>query len=80
MPRVLRRVEERYSAENVFKLDGVSVESTNSWFNVRLSNTEPVVRLTAESLESHEALKALVGEIESLISEFGGARKGMEMV
>jgi len=33
----------------VFELDGVSVEFDDWWFNVRCSNTEPLVRLNLES-------------------------------
>jgi phosphomannomutase len=34
---------------NVFELDGLSVEYTDWWFNVRCSNTEPLVRLNLEA-------------------------------
>jgi phosphomannomutase len=75
MDDVLERVAKQYSGHEVFRLDGVSVEADSWWLNVRPSNTEPVIRLTAESLESDEALAKLVSEIEALMAEFGGTRK-----
>ena len=75
MQEVLNEVEQRYSEHRIFKLDGVSVQADQWWFNVRLSNTEPVVRLTAESLISFEKMKELVSEIEEMILASGGIRK-----
>ncbi len=37
------------SAENTFELDGLSFEFSWGWFNVRQSNTEPVLRLNLEA-------------------------------
>ena len=39
----------RYSDGNQFELDGLSTEYDDWWFNVRLSNTEPLLRLTCEA-------------------------------
>jgi phosphomannomutase len=75
MQEVLNDVEQRYSEHRIFKLDGVSVQADSWWLNVRLSNTEPVVRLTAESLVSFEKMQELVAEIEEIIFASGGMRK-----
>ena len=75
MQEVLNEVEQRYSDCRVFKLDGVSVQADSWWLNVRLSNTEPVVRLTAESLVSVDKMQELVSDIEKMILESGGVRK-----
>ena len=49
---ILERIRKRYSASaRVFELDGVSVDAWDSegyWANVRMSNTEPLVRLNLE--------------------------------
>jgi phosphomannomutase len=47
--RVLRRIKAAYKDGRVLELDGVSVEYRDWWFNVRLSNTEPLVRLNVEA-------------------------------
>jgi phosphomannomutase len=47
---VLRRLRERYAGQGrVIELDGLSVEFDDWWFNVRASNTEPLVRLNLEA-------------------------------
>jgi phosphomannomutase len=48
-PAVLARLERDYADGKVFHLDGVSVEYPDWWFNVRASNTEPLVRLNLEA-------------------------------
>ncbi len=75
MRDVLDKVEQRYSRWHIFRLDGVSVQADSWWLNVRPSNTEPVVRLAAESTISSDALARLVSEIEQLIVESGGMRE-----
>jgi phosphomannomutase len=58
---VLRRVEEEYSGRDgvaVDHLDGLTVSHDDWWFNVRASNTEPLLRLNAEG--SDEATMARV--------------------
>ncbi len=49
VPRALARVEERYTDARVSKLDGVSVDYDDWHFNVRGSNTEPLLRLNLEA-------------------------------
>ncbi len=71
---ILDRVENKYSGRRVFRLDGVSVQADTWWLNVRPSNTEPVLRLTAESTVSPEALATVVSDIERLIVDSGGVR------
>lgn len=46
---VLARVKERYAGARIVELDGVSVDCGDWWFNVRSSNTEPLVRLNLEA-------------------------------
>ena len=46
---VLAELKEKYSDGNQFELDGLSVEYKNWWFNVRSSNTEPLLRLIVEA-------------------------------
>lgn len=65
--RVARAFADR--AVDVDRLDGVTVTlSTNPpvWFNVRPSNTEPLLRLNAEAPSSAE-VDELVGEVLSVI-------------
>ena len=58
---VLARIKARYSASaRVFELDGVSVDAWETegwWANVRMSNTEPLVRLNLEG-RTRETMEA----------------------
>ena len=56
---ILDAIRSRYADGNMFELDGVSVEYSDWWFNVRASNTEPLLRLIveADSLELMESKK-----------------------
>ena len=50
---ILAKIKALYSGKaKVFELDGVSVDRWDAegwWFNVRMSNTEPLVRLNLEA-------------------------------
>jgi phosphomannomutase len=50
VPAVLDRLESRYGDGRISKLDGFSVEYSDWHFNVRPSNTEPLLRLNLEAL------------------------------
>jgi phosphomannomutase len=45
----LRRIEQRYSDGRITRLDGISVDYDDWHFNVRPSNTEPLLRLNLEA-------------------------------
>lgn len=63
--RVVDAFAER--AESVDELDGVTVTLPGStWFNVRASNTEPLLRLNAEA-PTQDEVDALVDEVLALI-------------
>ncbi len=49
VPRALARLEERYADGRITKLDGISVDYDDWHFNVRASNTEPLLRLNLEA-------------------------------
>ena len=50
IPDKLDQLAARYSDGNVYHLDGISVEYPDWHFNVRASNTEPMLRLNLEAL------------------------------
>jgi phosphomannomutase len=49
VPQTLAAVESRYRDGQIAKMDGVSVEYPDWHFNVRASNTEPLLRLNLEA-------------------------------
>ena len=64
---LVERARRRYADADISMVDGITVEYSNWWFNLRPSNTEPVAKLvieaeTPEQLAAHEAeLFALFG-------------------
>ena len=65
---VLNKIKEKYSDGHQFELDGISTEYSDWWFNVRKSNTEPLVRLTLEA-KNKELMEEKKEEILSIIRE-----------
>jgi phosphomannomutase len=63
----MREIEERWSDGEITKLDGVSVDYPDWHFNVRASNTEPLLRLNLESLVSTEHMEEKRDEVLGLI-------------
>jgi phosphomannomutase len=63
----MREIEERYADGDVGHLDGVSVDYPDWHFNVRPSNTEPLLRLNLESLVSREHMEQKRDEVLGLI-------------
>ena len=65
--RKMREIEDRYSDGRVSHLDGVSVDYDDWHFNVRPSNTEPLLRLNLEALTSVEDMERRRDEVLELI-------------
>jgi phosphomannomutase len=63
----MREIEERYSDARIGHLDGVSVDYDDWHFNVRSSNTEPLLRLCLESLVSPEDMERRRDEVLGII-------------
>jgi phosphomannomutase len=66
VPAALDRLERRYSDARVEKLDGISVDYDDWHFNVRPSNTEPLLRLNLEAY-SRDAMAARRDEVLEVI-------------
>jgi phosphomannomutase len=63
----IAEITERYSDGEQATLDGISVDYPEWHFNVRPSNTEPLLRLNLESLVSREDMEAKRDEVLGLI-------------
>jgi phosphomannomutase len=63
----VRRLAEEYSDAKQYELDGLSVEYEDWHFNVRPSNTEPLLRLCLESLASREDMERRRDEVLEII-------------
>ncbi len=63
----IAEITERYGDGEQTTLDGISVDYPEWHFNVRPSNTEPLLRLNLESLVSREDMEAKRDEVLGLI-------------
>jgi phosphomannomutase len=64
---VIERVSEAYAGAEQDRLDGLTVDSGPWWFNLRPSNTEPLLRLNLEAATRDEC-DAHVAEVLALIT------------
>jgi phosphomannomutase len=65
--KVLAQLKETYGKDGKeFELDGISVEFEDWWFNVRCSNTEPLIRLNLEA-KTKEMMEAKRDEVLAII-------------
>ena len=63
----LLELKEKYSDGKIRDVDGVSVEFDNWRFNVRISNTEPLLRLNVESRGSIQLMEEKTKELLNFI-------------
>jgi phosphomannomutase len=63
----MKELEDRYWDGQVSWLDGISVDYDDWHFNVRPSNTEPLLRLNLESLASEEHMEEKRDEVLGVI-------------
>ncbi len=65
----LNRIRQSYSHNHeIDELDGITVQGKGYWFNVRPSNTEPLLRLNVEA-DSQEVLEAVIKEAQATIAQ-----------
>ncbi len=57
---------------SVDRLDGLTVDHGDWWYNLRPSNTEPLLRLNVEA-KTPQLCAAHVAEVEQLIATYGSA-------
>lgn len=68
--KLLVAVKEHFKNEDVNDIDGVKIDFENEWVHLRKSNTEPIIRIYAESSSKETAdvlANKVIAEIEKLI-------------
>lgn len=63
---VVDKLKEKYSGHLMQEFDGVSFDFSDWWFNVRPSNTEPVLRLNLEA-KTKEVMEEKAKEVLDVI-------------
>jgi phosphomannomutase len=66
VPKKFEAIESQYKNAKIDHLDGITIEYPDWWFNVRPSNTEPLLRLNLEANTS-ELLEQKKSEVLNLI-------------
>jgi phosphomannomutase len=64
----IRELADAYKKGKIDYLDGITVDLGDWWFNVRKSNTEPLLRLNLETATAEE-LKARLAELQKYLGE-----------
>ena len=65
---VITKLKEKYADGKQNEMDGISIEYPDWWFNVRPSNTEPVLRLNLEA-NARELMEEKRDEVLGIIKE-----------
>jgi len=63
----IQRLTDRYSDAEQYSLDGISVSYPTWHFNVRASNTEPLLRLNLESIQSEREMETQRDQVLGII-------------
>ena len=67
---ILSTLEEKYKEEQITTIDGLKIDFEDGWVHLRKSNTEPIIRIYAESEGEEKAnsfAEKMIKEIKELI-------------
>jgi phosphomannomutase len=67
---ILQKMKEKYKNEQVTDIDGVKIDFPTEWVHLRKSNTEPIIRIYAESQSKEKAdnlAKQIIEVIKSVL-------------
>ena len=67
---IFSTLEEKYKSEKISTIDGIKIDFKDGWVHLRKSNTEPIIRIYAESdneVRANLFAERMIKEIEKLI-------------
>ena len=70
--KVLDAVKKKYKKQPINTADGVRIEFDTEWVHLRKSNTEPIIRIYAESdmeVKADNLAKKIISDIKEIIAE-----------
>jgi len=70
IPGIIARVKAQYQGGEINELDGLRIDYPDWWFNLRASQTEPLLRLNVEA-NTYDQLQKKTNDIEDLIGSKG---------
>lgn len=68
--KILESIKTKFSNEELNDIDGVKIDFDHGWVHLRKSNTEPIIRIYAESRNeksANELADKIINEIHTLI-------------
>lgn len=68
--KILESVKDKFKEKEIIDIDGVKIEFDHGWVHLRKSNTEPIIRIYAESRNLDSANKLadqIIDEIKTLL-------------
>lgn len=68
--KLLSTIKQVFKDEQIIDIDGVKIEFEQGWVHLRKSNTEPIIRIYAESRDQNSAInlaQKVINEIESIL-------------
>lgn len=71
LKEILEKVKERYSKQPFTTIDGLRIEFDKQWVHLRQSNTEPIIRIYAESdtqITADHLAKKFMADIKEIIT------------
>lgn len=69
---VLKKIVEKYSKHPITDIDGIKIHFQNEWVHMRRSNTEPIVRIYAESdmvTKADNLAKKILNDFKEILNE-----------
>ena len=70
--KVLEEIKNKYKKQPINTIDGVKIEFDYEWVHLRKSNTEPIIRIYAESdleVKADNLAKKIIADIKEIITE-----------
>jgi phosphomannomutase len=70
--KVLEEIKKKYKKQPLNTVDGVKIEFDHEWVHLRKSNTEPIIRIYAESdleVKAENLAKKIIADIKEIITE-----------
>jgi phosphomannomutase len=68
---VFEKIKDKYKNQPINTDDGLKIEFDNDWVHLRTSNTEPIIRIYAESnlaATADNIAKRLMGDIQEIMA------------
>jgi phosphomannomutase len=69
VPKIFAAIQKKYAAQPINTEDGLKIEFDTDWVHLRTSNTEPIIRIYAESTSETTANKIAQRIIEDIKEE-----------